>query len=326
MTTEGQGSTADGIIDFDAVLREIDEEVRSRRASGDFPPELERELDRLFSQYVPTATSSDDLGGLIAGAFRLSIIDPDPPTTASRIPGVALLKKTEHKLLAWYFRMLAERVTSFAHISTQALDTLAKRVEALAASTQGAQRALEREVQRLESLPPARLDGAVEVAAGHLATATGRVLVVEAGDGDLVRALAGRDVDVYGIEPAVARANALAADGLDVRDDGALLHLRSVATGALGALALAGCVDRLPLDGQLELADLAVEVLAPGAPLVVLGRAPESWGSANPVEADLAPGRPLHAATWAHLLDHRGFTDIVITDGAAYAVCGRRAR
>src|SRR5205823_12305145 len=117
----------------------------------------------------------------------------------------------------------------------------------------------------------ADLGGAVTMAASHLTGARGRVLVVEAGDGALVRALVGVDVDVYGIEPSVERATTLAADGLDVRDDAALLHLHSVATGSLGGLALAGCVDRLPLDGQLELADLAAEVLAPGAAVVVLG-------------------------------------------------------
>ncbi|MBW8824804.1 MAG: hypothetical protein JF603_00415 [Acidobacteria bacterium] len=314
-----------GDIDFEAVLRDIDEEVRARRASGDFPAEMERELDRLFAQYVPVATSADDLGGLIAAAQRASFIDPEPPTTASRIPGVAVLKTAEQKLLGWYFRFLAQQVTAFAHVSSQALETLAKRVDALAASTQGAQVALEREVRRLDALPPADLGDAVEIAATHLTGATGRVLVVEAGDGALVRSLAGIDVDVYGIEPSVERATALAADGLDVRDDAALLHLHSVAPGSLGGLALCGCIDRLPLDGQLELADLAAEVVAPGAPVVVLGRSPDAWGRLNPVEADLAPGRPLRAATWAHLLTHRGFTDVLIDDGdESYAVRARR--
>jgi len=34
-----------GTVDLDQVMGEIQEEVRRRRAAGDFPPSLERELD-----------------------------------------------------------------------------------------------------------------------------------------------------------------------------------------------------------------------------------------------------------------------------------------
>ena len=37
------------------VMAEIAEEVRLRRASGDLPPKLERELDELFLAHSPVA-------------------------------------------------------------------------------------------------------------------------------------------------------------------------------------------------------------------------------------------------------------------------------
>ena len=314
-------------IDFDALLKEIDDEVKARREAGDFPVEMERELDRVFSQYVPVATSGDDLAGLLAAARRASFIDPEPPTQ-SRIPGVSMLKHAEQRLLGWYFRFLAQQVTAHAHTSTQAIEALAKRVEALTADLEGGSRATQIEIRRLDGLPGRPVGRIVDDVAQHLGAAAGRVLVLEAGAGDVVRLLAARDIDVYGIDSSAQRAAALAADGLDVRDDDALFHLQAVANGALGGLVLAGCVDRYVLDAKVALADLAAEVVAPGAPIAVIGTRPAAWGTDNPVEADLSPGHPLHAATWAHLLEHRGFEELSIIapeDEPTYVVRGRRS-
>jgi hypothetical protein len=52
--------------------------------------------------------------------------------------------------------------------------------------------------------------------------------------------------------------------------------------------------------------------------------APDAWGQgATAVEADLAAGRPLRAATWRAVLDEFGCRDIEVTevaDGDAYVV------
>ena len=42
-------STEDAQIDMQQLLREIDDEVAARRASGDFPPGMERDLDLILS-------------------------------------------------------------------------------------------------------------------------------------------------------------------------------------------------------------------------------------------------------------------------------------
>ena len=45
----------------------------------------------------------------------------------------------------------------------------------------------------------------------------------------------------------------------------------------------------------------------------------------DPVEADLAPGRPLHAATWVHLLEGRGFTGARVEErGSRHAIVASR--
>ncbi len=100
-------------LDLDLVRREIDEEVRARRASGDFPPGMERELDLAFARVSPVATTGDDLEGLIQAADRSAFIEARPPV-ASRTAVLGLVKKGELKLLGWYFNHLAQQMTSFA--------------------------------------------------------------------------------------------------------------------------------------------------------------------------------------------------------------------
>jgi hypothetical protein len=162
----------------------------------------------------------------------------------------------------------------------------------------------------------------------ELAGAYGPVLHGECGTGSLLRLLSAPDRDTYGIDPRAtspaesprqgtsearpqgAPGSVLA--GLDVRREEVTDHLRALGEGALGGLVLSGCVDRAGIAEQRELAHLAATRLAPGAKVVILGSSPAAWQrafSGDPaalVEADLAPGRPLHPETWAHLLTLAG--------------------
>lgn len=294
-------------FDLDQLLREIDEEVRARRAAGDFPPGLERDLELLFARFAPATATSEDMGALIEAADRASLVDVDVPT-ASQTPGVSFVKRAERKALAWYFRYLAQQVTAYAGIVVQALRVLTRRVEALEDVT-----------PRAVLLPTAAdLGDSGGRAAAAVAGVGGRVLVAEAGDGALIRALGG--VDAYGVEPRQQLADSAALGGLDVRADDVFDHLRAVERGALAAVVLAGIVDRESLGGKLRLLDLTLDALADDGRLVVIGRDPAAWGASDPVEADLSPGRPLHPETWAHLLRERGL-DVSI-DG--FVVTGRR--
>ena len=275
-------------LDLDRVLREIDEEVRARRASGDFPPGMERDLDVVFAQFAPPTLSGDDLDALVQAAERSSFIQARPPT-ASRIPAVSLLKKVEQKLLGWFFNFLAQQVTAFAGITVQALRQIAGRVEALEHATPGANPALAAVGRGTASMPP--LAGALEA----LGAVDGRVLVPD-------------EVAAAGLSNAYATTDEVDEHLLHVDDD------------ALAGLVLAGIVDRAPLGTQLALVERAARVLRPGGRIAVVASSPARWGAANPVEADLAPGRPLHAETWAHLLELHGFTAVAVAPGDEQSV------
>jgi hypothetical protein len=107
--------------------------------------------------------------------------------------------------------------------------------------------------------------------------------------------------------------------GLDLRADGEITHMRLLAPGTLAGLVLSGGVDILPRGSQIELLDLAVTALDKGGRLVIVASDPTGWQRVhNPIEADLAPGSPMHAPTWLHLLGERGFREINVMAGARH--------
>jgi hypothetical protein len=78
-------------LDLDRLRREIDAEVRARRASGAYPPGFERELDAVFARYAPPA-ASDDIELVTDQAEEAAGIELAIPT-ASEKRGGALVKQ-----------------------------------------------------------------------------------------------------------------------------------------------------------------------------------------------------------------------------------------
>lgn len=312
-------------IDVHQLLQEIDEEVAARRAAGDFPPGMERDLDLIFARFAPASASTDDLDALIEQADRGAFVDVDVPT-GSRLPAASVVKKVLRKLMSWYLRYVAQQVTVFASAVVGALKLLGRRVEALEASTPAAD-PVAREASRRAAVPPDVMTLGDAIAA-HLRGTPGRVLVARSGDGRLVRLLVGAGLDAYGCEPDVGLVERASGAGLDVRPDDVVDHLRAVDREALGGLVLAGEIDRVPVGVQLAIADRAAEIVAAGGRLALVGTSPAAWGhTTSVIDADLAPGKPLHAETWVHLLEERGFTGVERRDGEMlYLVTATRAR
>ena len=298
-------------LDLARVQAEIAEEVRRRRATGDFPPGLERELDAMFARYAP-ASASDDFDDVLAFAETQSFIHADVSTASRRAP-IAYVKRVLRTVMAWYVRFLAQQVTAFAGAITRAVSLLGRRVDALETATAVTP---ERTLTRGDAAAP-DLGPWVDVVLGAVADAPGRVLHAEAGAGGLVQALADAGLDAYGIEPVEETSLTAARAGLDVRADDVLAHLRNVPDAALGGVVLSGCVDRLPLGEVLAITDRAVATVGPGGVVVVISAGPAAWAlGLDPVVADLAPGRPLHPETWAHLLAGRGLVVDPVVPGA----------
>jgi hypothetical protein len=310
-------------LDLEQVLREIDEEVAAKRASGALPPELERELDLAFAKYVPDGAGGDDMAGMVAAVARNAFIDPDP-VTGSNIPLVGYLKQGERKLLGWYFRHLAQQVTAFGSATVEAFEVLGRRVDALTQATAGAAGSADAEAR---AAAPAPQPEAVAAAVAALAGTSGRVLLAESGDGAVLRDLVDAGMDAYGVDPAVDAVVAAGALGLDVVDGDAVAHLRALAPGCLGGILLVGGTDRSTAGARVELAAAAASALAPGGRLAIVGRDPARWGADNPAEADLAAGRPFAPATWVHLCGRQALTGAEAQEGDGwYVVTATRPR
>jgi hypothetical protein len=306
----------------------LDDEVHRQRRAGAFPPGFERRLDELFARVTPRGAGERDTAAAIEAVEESVSIDLDVPV-ASRKPGLEVVKRAIRAGVTWYFNYVVIQLRQFTLATLRVLHILDARVTDLEA---------ESAVRRPPPLPagspgPPTVDPAAWgwLVGAELSGARGLVLHGDCGTGNLLRLLAPHDGATYGVDPrapappdadqpgSAARAGVQGAErqggplaGLDVRQEEVADHLRSLPEGALGGLVLSGCVDRAGLPEKHELAYLAASRLAPGAKVVVLGTAPGAWQRALPadvsalVEADLAPGRPLHPETWAHLLSLAG--------------------
>jgi Methyltransferase domain len=324
------GDADGGVPDTGALMADIEREVRERRRAGEIDDDYERELDRIFNAVAPPGAVGSGLDAALMRAERAAVIDPVGPV-ASRLPGVALLRRVLRKLMAFYVEHVARQVTAFGVMSVRAMRLLGERLDSVETRSPNTDPRLLQLALPISSdldLEPWR-DVVVKTCSSF--AAPGRVLHAECGDGALLVAMHDAGVDAYGIDPRADAAAVADERRVEVRTTGALEHLRAVPAVALGGVVLSGCTERLAAGDIVELVDLAAAVLAPGAPIVVLSRDPS--GEPDPIAADLAPGKPLHAQTWAFLLARRGFglidTRTNDTPGngapASYAVVAVRA-
>jgi SAM-dependent methyltransferase len=287
------------------VMAEIDAEVRRRRASGDLPAGLERELDELFLEFSPVglqgkARLRENLA-LVDGA---AYVDISVPVESQRKVGV-YVKRLIRKSLSWYIGFIVHQIVKFGWAVSRMLHLVVDHIEDLETTI---------EDLRVPELPATAVpvepagsawwaDDALEALAGT----TGRVLHAECGDGSLVQRLVDAGVDAYGVDAAELVIEPAVDRGLDVRAESALDHLEVVAEEALSGLVLSGSLQWLHPNQRDRLVGLAAARLALDGVLVLHSSTPEAWrrGRSHLV-ADLAPGHPLHPETWTHLLAAHG--------------------
>jgi len=313
----------DDHIDFHKLAAEIEAEVRARRAAGEYPPGFERELDRMFNRFAPAEVSTD-FDTAFERAEDLMIIDPEIPV-ASRSPLLGVVKRVMSKLIGWYHVWLTQQIAAIASAINTALRLLGGRIVELEHVTGDVARA-----RAVGARVPAVRDDAAwgQLVTDALHGCSGRIAVVECGEGALLASLAAAGLDAYGVEPRAPVADAALARGLEVRIDDGAAHLHAVGAAALGGLVLRGLVERAQLGELLLLVDAAAAKLAPGGRLVVCSLRREVWGcDATAAESDLVAGHPLHPETWSAVLPEQGFVDVQVhaAGTGAYVVTATRA-
>jgi hypothetical protein len=287
------------------VMTEIAEEVRIRRASGDLPPKLERELDELFLAHSPVAGRGGDLGEALRMVDAVTFIDPVVPVESERAAG-AYVKKGMRSLLLWYVGWITHQMSQSASAVSRALHIVDDRLKELERQV---------EVQRVPAggvveFPALSGPGAwwVEPAVAAVTPSRGRVLHAASGDGWLVRRIVAAGGDAYGVDPRSHLVDAAEFGTLDLRGEPVAEHLRAVAAAALGGLVLSGTVEGMAGGERTQLLEAIATRLAPGGTLVIHSVTRAAWDGADaPPEADLSPGRPLRPEAWCRLLEQGGY-------------------
>jgi hypothetical protein len=301
-------------------MAEIELEVRRRRASGDLPARVERELDELFLEFSPVAGRGGVLEDALHQVDASAFIDPVVPIDSNKSGG-AVLKKGMRTAGLWYVQWVTQQMNQFTAALSRALHLMDQQLTELSRQV---------ETQRIPPAPVLDVPGQhaadawwAPAALDALTGAPGRVLHAGCGDGWLVAALGARGIDAYGVDPRPGRTDAAERSGLDLRQDAVADHLRSCASAALGGLVLTGVVEGMAAGERDQLLALVADRVVPGGTVVIHSLTPAVWAAASlPPEADLAPGRPLRPATWVHLLSHLGAAPAAAEgpDGADFVV------
>jgi hypothetical protein len=310
-------------IDLNRVVREIEEEVRRKRATGELPAALEQQLDLDFARYAPPGAAGTDLEHVLARVEQRSHIDVNPPLTSSK-PGFAHAKRGLRKLMRWYVRAIAEQTSAFASSMTRAMLLLTERVRRIerAVGFDDVLRLVEEEYS--QSFRPS--NDSIDAVVTALGSAGGRVLHATAGDGWLLAVLRQHGIDAYGVEPVLSLADKASAQSLDVRPDDVFAHLNSLENESLAAIVLSGCTDYLTVGERQHLLATAVQKLKIDGIITIIGAHPEAWADESlHIVCDLAPGQPFVPATWVAMARQQRLTIERQVDSApqSYVVVAR---
>ncbi len=295
------------------VMAEIAEEVRLRRASGDLPPRLERELDELFLAHSPVAGRGGDLGEALRMVDATTFIDPVVPVESERAAG-AVVKKGMRSLLLWYIGWVTHQMSQSTAAVSRALHIIDDRLQQLEGQV---------EVQRVPAAGVVEFPALdrpdawwVDPAVDAVAKAPGRILHSACGDGWLVRRIVAAGGDAYGVDPRTQVVDVAELGTLDLRVQGVAEHLRDVAAAGLGAVVLSATVEGMAGGERTRVLGAIAGRLAPGGTLVVHSVSRAAWeADGAPADADLAPGRPLRPDSWCRLLEQGGYEAVAAREG-----------
>ena len=232
-------------------------------------------------------------------------VDTAVPVESKKAVG-STVKRLIRKTMGWYIGFIVHQIVKFAWAVSRMFHVVVDHIEDLEAAV---------ETQRTPELPDSAVPPAdpgsswwSADAVAALTGVTGRVLHAECGNGTLLDALTAAGIDAYGVDPTESVIVPAIDRGLDVRAESVLGHLDVVAEEALSGLVLSGSIQWIHPNQRDRLVTMATSRLAVDGVLVIQSATPESWmAGTSHLVSDLAPGRPLHAETWSHLLAQHGF-------------------
>ncbi|HVM10397.1 MAG TPA: hypothetical protein VM345_18200 [Acidimicrobiales bacterium] len=111
---------------------EIARAAQERAAAPDFPAARIARIRNAAAKLGATTVEPGDIRHAALLLERQANVDLQVPT-ASRVPGVSLVKRVLKKLMIWYLRFLAAQVTAFGQATARFGVTVASRIDELEA-------------------------------------------------------------------------------------------------------------------------------------------------------------------------------------------------
>ena len=306
----------DDPVDYARRLQaEIEAEAAALRRDRPDIAEIEREAGRQWEAIAQIGDDADPSQRLLRLAGRLAYADVDVPLGARA--GVRQVKGAVRRLVHWYLRHLADQLNSWHDVVVRWMnrtdDRLRTAEEALGLAPLSIPGTGAGDGGGPDRFDMADLIGAApdlpEAAADEIAAAMeltdGPVAVAGCAEGAVVAAFGRAGVSAYGVDRDPERILAGVREGLDLRRDEPLAHLRGLGGDDLAGAVLTGFVEDLTVGAAgAVVAAVTGAVRVPGAVAVVAA----DPAARDPVQRDLRSGRGLAPATWAHLLERADWT------------------
>jgi hypothetical protein len=112
------------------LAQEIADAAAAREAADGFPRDRIGRIRAAAGRLAASEFRPDDLRHAALLLERQATIDLQVPT-ASRVPGVSLVKRVLKQLMIWYLRFLGHQISAFGQATARFGVTVANRVDAL---------------------------------------------------------------------------------------------------------------------------------------------------------------------------------------------------
>lgn len=333
VSTAGPDEADDPLAYARCLQAEIEAEAAALRRDRPDIAEIEREAGRQWEAIAQLGDDADPSQRLLRMAGRLAYADVDVPLGARA--GVRQVKGAVRRLVHWYLRHLADQLNSWHDVVVRWMnrtdDRLRTAEEALglaplsipgAGDDGGPDRF---DMADLIGAAPDLPEAAADEIAAAMELTGGPVAVAGCAEGAVVAAFGRAGVSAYGVDRDPERILAGVREGLDLRRDDPLAHLRGLGGDDLAGAVLTGFVEDLTVGAAgAAVAAVTGSVRVPGAVAVVAA----DPAARDPVQRDLRAGRGLAPATWAHLLERADWTvtrrSIAAAGEAAELILARR--
>ncbi len=292
------------------IQSSIEHEVKELRSQGKYPPSLIARVNSYYNSLLPlgAASAAKDFKEAFWIADRVAYIDIDVPT-ASKKPGVSLVKRILRLMIAWYLNYVAQQFNNFTSNLMRLITIIDQRIVTLEEKLEATDF---RHLELLDKTASIEVLAVFAESIGELVgDSSGRILVAECGTGEMLEELRRKGVDVYGIDERAALLDSLETRRFDVRDSTTLFHLHKLEDSVLSGLIVAGIVDRGTIAERVKLLHEAKRVMGQGSTLVLACSGITRYADAsNHMEYDLSLGRPFSPDTWIELLKRLEFSHV----------------